>query len=737
MHSGCKRLSFNVLTGDFPVAKKEAKTLPFALGVPPRPKGLPRATRDAWNKITAELLAARKLAQSDASLLLSLIQARADQYKGAGAKRAAAAKEAKRLEEIWATRPPFVERIEACPAPTKEAPTLEAFVVRVRNVRESFQSRLIPNETVCRASSEVFYWPEDHAATIARDYAQKILQGEILAGKNVKLAAQRFITELEIGHTRGFFFDPDEAQTIKDWFDNYVTEWTIQPWQVFIVVNIFAWKWASGLRRFKWFYLATGRKNGKSSFLAAIGAFCMCADLCPRPEVYSAATKRDQAAIIWRDAKAIVMGSPQLREAVKVQARLLSVESTSATFEALGADAHTMDGLRPQAAILDEVHEHPSDAVTKRLQSGTLSRPQPLLLSATTAGEDRDSWCYSQHEMYERMLKGTTEDFKFSDERFVYIAALDENDDPADEKLWVKANPNLGVSVDVDGLRSQAREFENDPQSRFSFLRFHANVWNSVVQGHSLPQDKIDACIGCEMPAGGAMELRKLFLAKAQTDRMVFFGGLDIGLSDDTCAFCLVTPRFVSGLTHTGDYKYKTAIIPWVWMNETGLKDKEANWRVPLSLFIREGWIRIAGEDMVDLDIVERDIKEICATYRVPVVGYDRWKSEVMCSRMHAQGVAKFVSVPQLPSLLTAPSQELRLGILKGTVAHLNNPVLRWQLSNVDLEANEKTGGIKPAKAGNDRRNKIDTVQGAVTAMQQMLDPLNKKYFSNPQIIRL
>ena len=156
----------------------------------------------------------------------------------------------------------------------------------------------------------------------------------------------------------------------------------------------------SGLRRFKWAWLATGRKNGKTSFLAAIGAFCLCADLCLRPEIYSAATKRDQAKIIGR-CQATYPHQPAVASAVKVQAHSIEIEDTELAL-ALGADAHTMDGLRPQMCCVDEIHEHPSDAVTKRLQSGTLSRPQPIMLSATTAGEDRDSWAI-QHELYERI----------------------------------------------------------------------------------------------------------------------------------------------------------------------------------------------------------------------------------------------------------------------------------------------------------------------------------------------
>jgi phage terminase large subunit-like protein len=715
---------------------KTPKAMPFEFGAPPMPKGLPRATRNAWNKLTAELLASRKLAQSDSDLLLALIQARAEQYKTAGAKKVAAAKEAKRLEEIWITRRAFAEP-QTCPViESKDAPSLEAFIVRVKNARETFSSRLVPNETVCKSSEGIFTWSEGHAATIARTYAQEVTQGKIIAGELVKCACRRFISELEMGKERGFYFDPEEAAVIKEFFDSYVNDWKLQPWQVFFVVNLFAWKWASGLRRFKWAWLATGRKNGKSSFLAAIGTFCMCGDLCLHPEIYSAATKQSQAAIIWKDARSVVKGSPQLREAVKVMARKLEVETTEASFEALGADAHTLDGLRPQVAILDEIHEHPSDAVTKRLQSGTLSRPQPLCLSATTAGEDRDSWCYSQHEMYERMLKGTTEDFKFSDERFVYIAMLDKDDNPADETKWVKANPNLCVSVDINGLRSQAREFANDPQSIFSFQRFHCNIWNSVVVGHSLPQDKINAAVGCPMPAGGAMELRKTFLSQAKEFNTTFFGGFDLGLSDDLAAFALVTDLFASSLTNTGAYNFKTAIVPWFWIPAQQLREHETHWRVPLSFWIREGWIKIAGEELVDLDIVAKDLKEICATYRVPMLAYDKWKSEVMFARLHEERVAQCIAVPQLPSLLTSPSRELKTGILNGTVAHLGNPVMKWMLSNVDLEPDEKHGGIKPSKSGGDHRAKIDGVQAAVTAWQQMLDPENKKYRvrRNPQL---
>jgi len=327
------------------------------------------------------------------------------------------------------------------------------------------------------------------------------------------------------------------------------------------------------------------------------------------------------------------------------------------------------------------------------------------------------------------------QDDSFFDQRFVYIAIVDAGDDPANEAMWVKANPNLGVSVDLDGLRSQATEFKNDPQSLFSFQRFHLNIWNSVVTGHSLPQDKINAAVGCPMPAGGPMELRKWFLEKAKAAGAIFFGGFDLGLSDDLAAFVLVHNKFCTGLTPTGARVEKTVLVPWFWVPQKNLREHETIWRVPLALWVRQGWIKVAGEELVDLDLVEKDIKAICAAYKVPVISYDKWKSETMMARLHAEFVAHCVAVPQLPSFLTTPSRELKMGVLNGTVAHLGNPVLTWMLSNVDLEPSEKTGGIRPQKSGGDRRLKIDGVQAAVSAMQQMADPANKKYTGTPRII--
>jgi len=329
------------------------------------------------------------------------------------------------------------------------------------------------------------------------------------------------------------------------------------------------------------------------------------------------------------------------------------------------------------------------------------------------------------------MLRGMAEDFSFSDTRFVYIASLDEGDDPRREELWIKANPNLGVSLTLESLRTQAAELESDPQSIFDFQRFHANIWNSVVRGHSLPYDAIEACVGVPW-TGTAMALREAFLKESDQLHadLPFFGGFDLGLSDDLAALVLITRADLGDLVGEGPTEVKTVIVPYFWISEAKIPEREKSLRVPLRLWVREGWIRIAGHgDMVDLDIVEKDLLKIFERHRIREIGYDPWKADRFFGSLVDRGFVKAMAVKQLPSFLTIPSRELKSGIIKGTFAHLGNPVYKWMCAGVDLEPSETTGGIKPAKSDGDRRNKIDAISATVCGLQRMYAPEWKNVF--------
>ena len=355
--------------------------------------------------------------------------------------------------------------------------------------------------------TETVVRPPDHpkidAKEVALKYANDVLSGAIVAGKLLKLAAKRFLRDLKYGEARGLFFDPDAAQHVVDFFGclkHSKGEWgagggqvfILAPWQVFILANMFGWMRADGTRRFREVYIEVARKNGKSTFIAGIGLYMLLADGEPGAEIYSAATKKDQASIVFNEACNMRKKSNFLATRIAAPRGNLHVIATSSKFEPQSSEEDTLDGLNSHCLLIDELHAHKDRKLYDVLYESTKARRQPLTIAITTAGFDRQGICYKQRELGENILVGNTAADK-GDSMFVFIACIDEKDNWADERNWYKANPNLGVSVKLDGLRESAQKAEQDPTALNSFLRKHLNVWTSQ-DTRWMPPDKWAAC---------------------------------------------------------------------------------------------------------------------------------------------------------------------------------------------------------------------------------------------------
>jgi phage terminase large subunit-like protein len=476
-------------------------------------------------------------------------------------------------------------------------------------------------------------------------------------------------------------------------------------WQVFFIAQIFGWKRASGLRRFREAWLSVARKNAKSWLLAGIGLFMLICDGEPHAEVYSVACKRDQAKIPHRQAIEMVLRNPELAAHCKRFVASISVEDTLSFFQPLSSDARTLDGLNVACALVDEVHEHPSRDVWDRVEGGCVGRAQPLMVAATTAGFDRQSFCYEKQEAFERLLTGVIE----ADDKLCFIAQMDEEDDYRDERLWIKSNPSLGTIVRPEALRAQIAEIEETPSKLQSFLRFHANQWVSLVAGRSLPLDRIEAC----GTPGDPRKLREDFLAAHANERC--FGGFDLGLISDLTCFVL--------LFQDGE---RVTAVPWFWLPQDNLQQKEKLWRVPLSMWVEQGFIQLQQDDMIDVNLVEADLVQLFDTFRCKDCGFDPWNSRVLMSRMTANKVAQCTEIPQHQGYLSIPCKEFKTAVIRGTFETLRNPVLVWMMSNVRLEENDR-GGMVPEKSDGSERGKIDAVQAIVCAWQRMIDPGNQQ----------
>ena len=688
---------------------------PHLPGAPPRPKGLERATRNSWNQLCEEL--AGQLFQDDAPLLLELIQARAEQYRGASERKEAGRRRAAEILAKFARREPHAQ-----PEPVADAPEngkipgadLEGFLAAVRTERATFATRLQPVATIClEAGGQPFLWPEGHPATIARDYCQQVLSGSIVACDLTRRACARHLTDLENGYQRGLFFDPVAAASIASWYRDFIGL-ELQPWEVFIVTSLFAWKRASGLRRFSEAWVSVAKKNGKTTLAAGIALFGLVADGERFAEVFSAATKKDQSKIVYRDCVRAVHASPALLEHVReFKTGSLVVEESDCRLEPLSSDEKSAEGLRPHFLILDECHVWESRTQWDTLVKGTVSRSQPIAFAITTAGENKNSFAGAKYALAEKILTGVFN----QDDTFVLIFELDKDDDYANEVCWPKANPNLGISLQADALRKILAEAIEDPSGRAAFERYHCNRWVTFRQGRSIPSDKWDACRGIPSmpPDENSLLLRKKFLEENATTPC--WAGLDLGEISDLTSFVLLFPR----CEIDGEAIEVITAIPFFWMPEHGLLEKERQWGVPLSEWCRAGFIKLIEGDLADPRVVKADILSMLANGpgQIKSIGYDPWKAKVLCAEIAEETHIDCTAVPQKPSELTPPCRALKDAIWTKKIWHLGNPVLKWQAGNLVIEPEGDAQGIRPKKLS--PNEKIDGFQALITAWHRLL----------------
>jgi len=328
---------------------------------------------------------------------------------------------------------------------------------------------------------------------LVKQYIDDVISGKISSCRFVKLAVQRHLKDLETAGSRGLYFNEVHAQHAIDFFGRFLVhskgefagkKFELEPWQQFIVWVIFGWKNEDGTRRFNKVYIEVPRKNGKSTFAAGVKLYLFVGDGEGGAEVYSAATKKDQARITFDEARRMVMRSPYLSKRLNVGKNNIYYPKTFSKFEPLSADTKTLDGLNIHAAVVDEFHAHPTSEVWDVIETATGARRQPMITAITTAGTDKHSVCFSYREYVRKLLIEQIQDDSF----FGIIYTLDmkydwpdiEDDDWEDEKNWYKANPNLGKSVKIKDIKDLSIKAKGMPRSLNSFLRYKLNIWTQA-----------------------------------------------------------------------------------------------------------------------------------------------------------------------------------------------------------------------------------------------------------------
>ncbi|GLQ31655.1 terminase large subunit [Litoribrevibacter albus] len=539
---------------------------------------------------------------------------------------------------------------------------------------------------------------EHNSASVndAIQYANDVINGAIVACHWVNKACERFNRDLEGGVARGIFFDRDDAQHALDFYPLFTThvkgalagqQIELEPWQSFIIANLFGWKEAAtGKRLFRTAYIEVARKNAKSTLSSGLGIYMLAFDGEGGAEVYSAATTRDQARIVYADAEVMVRKSPALNKRLGVHKNNIHHINSASKFEPLSSDANTLDGLNIHCGIVDELHAHKTRDVWDVLETATGAREQPLIIAITTAGSNKHGICYEQRTYLTKVLNGQVED----DTYFGIIYTLDEDDDWQDEANWIKANPNLGVSKKIDDMRRLAKKAAEMPTARNNFLTKHLNIW---VQAETawLDMDRWDRC------------------PKSTIDisQLPCFIGLDLANKLDVAALVML-------FCHSDGTKHLKCKF---YLPEDQIHNKSKSIGNMYQSWAESGYLTLTPGNIIDHEYIESDLRDLLAEHDVQEVAFDPWGSTQLAVRLVEDG-APMVEVPQTVKNFSESMKEVEALVLSGKLHHNDNPVLNWMASNVVAKI-DKNENIFPNKDHPD--NKIDGMVALFTAMNRAL----------------
>lgn len=523
----------------------------------------------------------------------------------------------------------------------------------------------------------------------------------------MRLAAERHLRDLKEGPDRGLRFDRRLAMraiafigTLKHtkgarWAHKY---FELTPSQAFCVGSTFGWvRESDGLRRFRTAFWFVGRKWGKSELAGAVSLLVTFFDE-PHEygaEGYTAATKRDQAGLVFKVAKKMLHRAPAHRERVRPLTYKCVNAHDGSTLEPLSADANTLDGLNPHFVCIDELHAHPSSAVVDVLESGQGARDQPLQVEISTAGSNTSSICYEHYQLSERILDPNS---GFDDDSwFAFIAQADPDDALDDPVAWRKANPNIGIIVKEDWYETRARRAMVSPTARAEFVRKNLNRWVGDA----------DRAIDLEQWDRGAepFDLEDLRGRRC-------FAAFDLAKVRDLSALVLVFPP-----TADDDQWY---VWGWYYVPEDNIEERSRTSLVPYDRWQREGLLIATPGSVVDYDFIEAHIEQVSEEFELEEIAYDRYLATQLVTHLMEKSLP-LVQFGQGYVSMSQPTNDMLRLIAQGKLRHGGNPVLRWMASNLVLAA-DPAGNVKPNKAR--AKDKIDGIVALVMALGRgMLRP--------------
>lgn len=523
-------------------------------------------------------------------------------------------------------------------------------------------------------------------------YAEKIVAGEILAGQKVIKACQRHLNDLERQGADGFPWVFDEGKGHRP--IRYVEKFCrpsqgnfktlkLAPWQHFILGSIYGWVHKdTRLRRFREALIFVARKNGKTTLLSGTSLFACSKDGERGARVYHLANSIKQAREQYNECKAMVQLSPALRRHFRALRDAIYYDATLSWIEPLASDSEKLDGKNTHFAAFDEIHEYKDYKLINVIRNSTSSREQPIIFYITTAGYQLDGPLMDYYGLGADVLDGVVP----GERQFYYLAELDEGDDLDNPDNWIKANPNLGVSIQLDDMVEEWERAKLIPQERSDFITKRLNRF--VDSGHQ-------AWLSWDI-----IKRNDRVVDWAEMRGKPCIGGFDLSDSEDFTSACLLFPLEDGAV----------AILTHSWIPQA--KVDTDNEKIPYREYAAEGLLTIVPGEYVRKEYIYDWFVERAGEYQVEMICYDPAKAFGLVETLAAYGFTTQV-VRQGYLTLGPALDDMKERFLDGNIIFNNDRLFRWYLNNVKLVEDRNRNRI-PTKVG--RYRKIDGFAAALTA---------------------
>ncbi len=469
-------------------------------------------------------------------------------------------------------------------------------------------------------------------------------------------------------------------------------------WEAQIISDLFGTLEDDGRRQYQTAYIEVPKKNGKSELAAGIALYCLLADNEPGAEVYSAATSRDQASLVFRVAASMVEQSSALSKRLRVlrsTKTILKRGDHDSFYRAISADGDVQDGINPHCVIADELHRWKVGKALdlwEILERGTIARRQPLVFAITTAGiQDESPLCWRYHEYERQIREGVFKDRHF----YGKVFAAGPQDDWTDEATWIKVNPSHernGGFIKSAALRKEFDKAINDPAQQPAFKRFHLCIWGQSE----------NRALDMQQWAAGGGALRALVERRC-------FGGLDLSTSIDLTAFVLLFP------SSDGSFD----VLAFFWMPKDNVRLRELRDKVPYSQWVEDGFITATPGNQVDYSAVRATIRWAAEVFQLLEVDYDPSQATETAQLLVDEGI-KCVPIKQGFNVSAATKRLIEL-VVGGQLRHGDHPVLRWNADCLAVkgDGNDQIRPVKPERSTSSKR--IDGMTSIINALSRAM----------------